>query len=532
MPAIPLRLPPLARPPGAGLVLLCLLGMVTLWTLLCAISHQAPDLDGMEELVWAASLELGYTKHPPLPSWFMHFATLALGREIWLPFLMGQIFSALGLWFVWKLGCEITTRRQALMATLLVSITAYFSLRGTIYNHNTAQLWSITASIWLFYRALRDGRMRDWMLLGVVSGLAMLTKYSALIQFAAFFLYLLRSGAWRSAQTWRGVALATLVFLAVLSPHVWWLARHDFEPLYYADASLRVGGWLAALRDSLNFTLDQAGRLSPMVLTLAAWALWRRRRGDRAPGHAANDENFHADTAAVRYFHGYRTSDRQFLLWVGLAPFVSTLLVAAVLGSRLEASWASTFFVLSGFYGVWWLRGPDAVQLRRVLIIVGLMHVVMAAGYATARGPLARAMGYPARSTYPGPELAALATQHWQAHQPGRPLRVVVSNTWLGGNIAVHAGALTQVYIDASDAESPWFAPGTALQCGAVVAFSRSGRAAPTPAVQQLYDAAPWKGVDSVPWSGPRGPVIDLHWAVLPATPECLKDQRPTPLSR
>ncbi|MBN9055151.1 MAG: hypothetical protein J0H80_15590 [Rhizobiales bacterium] len=23
--------------------------------------------------------------------------------------------------------------------------------------------------------------------------------------------------------------------------------------------------------------------------------------------------------------------------------------------------------------------------------------------------------------------------------------------------------------------------------------------------------------------SGPKGPVIDLHWAVLPATPDCLK---------
>ncbi|CAM5215905.1 4-amino-4-deoxy-L-arabinose transferase-like glycosyltransferase OS=Castellaniella defragrans OX=75697 GN=HNR28_003518 PE=4 SV=1 [Castellaniella defragrans] len=156
----PPKIPLLARPPKAALVVLCLLGMVLLWTILCGISHTAPDLDGMEELVWAASLELGYTKHPPLPSWFMHFATELLGRPVWLPFFMGQLFSALGLWFVWKLGCEFTTRHRALMAMLLVSVTAYFSLRGTIYNHNTAQLWSITASIWLFYRALRDNRVR------------------------------------------------------------------------------------------------------------------------------------------------------------------------------------------------------------------------------------------------------------------------------------------------------------------------------------------------------------------------------------
>lgn len=45
-------------------VLLYLLFMVLLWTILMAISHKAPDLDGMEELVWSASFELGYLKHP------------------------------------------------------------------------------------------------------------------------------------------------------------------------------------------------------------------------------------------------------------------------------------------------------------------------------------------------------------------------------------------------------------------------------------------------------------------------------------
>lgn len=211
---------------------------------------------------------------------------------------------------------------------------------------------------------------------------------------------------------------------------------------------------------------------------------------------------------------------------MGLTPFVATVLVSALLGSRLEASWASTFFVLFGFYGLWWLRGQDGVQLRRILILVAGLHLVMALGYAIARGPLAEAAGRAARSTYPGSALAELAVRHWQQYQPGRPLRVIVSNTWMGGNIAVHVSPKTQVYIDASDEQSPWFAPGTALSCGAVVAFSDVGRAAPSAAVQALYDAARWKGVDEVPWSAPKGPRIDLHWAVLPATPDCLKNPR------
>jgi len=530
MPSLPVRLPLFTRPPRPPWVLAYLLAIAALWTVLCALSHSAPDLDGMEELVWAASLEWGYTKHPPLPTWFMHLAIQWLGASVWLPFLMGQMFSALGLWFVWKLGCELTTPRRALMATLLVSVTAYFSLRGTIYNHNTAQLWTITAGIWLFHRATHRQRWRDWAWLGLVAGLAMLTKYSALIQFAAFLLYILASGLWRQTRIWLGIGLSALVFLAVLGPHIIWLFAHHFEPLRYADTSLQAASRLGALHSLLKFALDQLGRLSPMLVLGGLWAAWYRWRANRGPGQAANDPIFKAlDSAggirphAPSYWAQLDANARRFLLWTGLAPVFSTLLVSLVLGSKLEASWASTFFVLFGFYGLAWMRGLDSEQLRRLLILTAALQIVMAGTYALARGPVAQAVGHASRSTYPGPVLAAHALAHWQTHQPGRPLRVVVANTWLGGNIALHTGQNTRVYIDASDAKSPWFAPGTALACGALIAWSEAGRGRPAAAVRALYEAAPWKGRDYIPWSGPKGTLIDLNWAVLPATSECLK---------
>src|SRR5690606_40410346 len=116
-------------------------------------------------------------------------------------------------------------------------------------------------------------------------------------------------------------------------------------------------------KELLHFTLDQAGRLAPMALVLAAWALWRKRRGDRAPGHAANDELFAGAGPAPRYWHDLAAEDRQFLLWVGLGPFLSTVLVSVVLGSRLEASWGSTFVVCFGFSCLCCLRGPGVMQL-------------------------------------------------------------------------------------------------------------------------------------------------------------------------
>src|SRR5699024_9517244 len=105
----------------APLVILYLLAHIFIWTFFNSLTHISPIKDNMEELVWASSLELGYYKHPPVPSWLMYFFTLIFGRSVWLTFFAGELCVAFALWFVWKLGCLITSQKNAFIAILLVS---------------------------------------------------------------------------------------------------------------------------------------------------------------------------------------------------------------------------------------------------------------------------------------------------------------------------------------------------------------------------------------------------------------------------
>lgn len=527
---------------------LLLLGMVALWTVLCGISHRAPDLDGMEELVWASSFELGYYKHPPFPSWVLYALTLLIGKPVWLTFFAGQLFSALALWFVWLLGCEFTTPRRALIATLMVSATIYFSLRGTIYNHNTAQLWSIAAATWLLYRALRYQKPSSWLWLGAISALSTMTKYSVLIQFAVFFCFMLRQGHLRQAATLKGILYALAAYLLVLSPHLYWLATHDFAPLLYADNSIAASGYLEVWQDMLDFILDQLARLSPMVVVWLALLYWTKRDArqagqalakggltttlpqnaknvlqfpGRSSGPARHAGGFAFGTTVENYAKELTAWDRSFLLWIGLGPFVLTVLVSALLGTRLVASWGSTFFILYGYFALWWLFGNERVNLRRTIILVVVVHVLMAVGYALARGPLAYYSGRTARSTFPGAIISAEMQKVWHQHVPQLPLGLVASDTWFGGNIAVHTGNDTQVFIDANYFESPWLSPATALDCGVLVAYSTTTRGEPAADLLELYKRAEWRGVVNVPWSSPKSPTIEVTWGIVPPGPSC-----------
>jgi len=502
----------------AWLVPVLLIGMVVLWAGLLALTHRAPDLDGMEELVWASSFEWGYLKHPPLPSWLLYPLTWLFGKPVWLPFLAAQSLTALALYLIWRLGCEWTSPARSLIAVLALSTTAYFSMRGSIYNHNTVQLWSVAGATWLYYRALTHGKLLDWAGLGLLTGIAFLTKYSVVVQLAAFALFALVQGQWRKAAFWQGAALAVGVFLLVITPHLLWLSAADFAPLrYYNSRAVEQTG--SPLMEALNFLFNQLGRNSPMLAVWLMLAGWNWRSEKHTDKHTGNWQE------PRRYAQSLSAWDKSFLLWVGLAPLALTISIALLTGTHLLASsWGTTFFILYGFFIFWWLSGDERINLKRSLILVITLHVLMALGYSIARGPIAWHIGRDSRPTFPGPPLATQLLEEWQTHVPDQPLRLVASDTWLGGNIAVNVSANTnspvEVFLYADYQWSPWLNPQTALDCGVLVAWSRELER-PAEALVKLRENAPWQGVVQQRWSSEKSRLLNVEWGILPPTQDC-----------
>lgn len=499
----------------APLVILLLLLHLVLWSVFTGISHRSPDWDNMEELVWASGLEWGYYKHPPLPSWILYGLVSIFGRPVWLTFFTGQLSVILALWMVWKLGCEMTSQRRALIATLLVSVVAYFTVRGVMNNHNTMQLWSVAGAIWMFYRATRTGSMRAWALLGFFCGCAFLTKYSALIQFAAFALYLLLTGHLRRAQTWKGIALSTAILIAMLTPHLLWLKQQATGPVAYAGSEMvpQASYWLE-LQDLFSFSLTNLGRIAAMLLALAIVAIWASRQFKSVP-KSARPTTIASQLAA---------SDRFFLLVIGIAPLVLTMLIAGAMKIPLAAHWATTFFILFGFFSFWVLRSNDDVSLlRKTIIVIVVMQILGAAGYGLARGPLADKSGRPSRATFPGAEVSRQVHAAWQANMQ-TPLRLVASDTWLGGNIATHIGPQVQVLIDGDFGKSPWVDEDKADKCGMLVAINRS-KDNPDDVdneVIALMAQSTQHGMLDIPWTKKvGGPRVEIEWGIIPPQAEC-----------
>ncbi len=126
------------------------LGYLLLWGMVAALGYQAPDVDSAEQFVWAVSLEGGYFKHPPLPTWILHALIALFGPSLVLPVVAAQACIAIALALIWRLGCEFMSPLRSGAATLLTSLVTYYNIGGDSFNHNTVLLPFQAATVLLF----------------------------------------------------------------------------------------------------------------------------------------------------------------------------------------------------------------------------------------------------------------------------------------------------------------------------------------------------------------------------------------------
>ena len=472
-----------------------------IWTVLAALSHTAPPLDNVEQLVWMQSLEWGYYKHPPFPTWWVHFWTLLLGRSMWVTFFAAQLNVVMMLFFVWRIALMVISPARAFAAVVLTSLLIYHGVHGIMANHNTLQLMPVGLLLWLSLLAVREGAWWRWVLVGTAAALCLLAKYTAVIWLAVIGAWMLQDPRMRNARAWCGMALALAVCALLVGPHIEWLIREGFPTLNYADQAIHgqhdtddIDHW-GRLG---SFLLIQFGRALPLLMGLALLGAMLRRAPRRLES---------APLAAPEW---------RFVVFMAVGPMLLASL-AGVTGVRLGSAWAATFFVLLGVPVMRLMPAVSPRRLVKAVLIVGLLlELVLASGMAVGSGWLVDWVGRPARSNFPAARLGKQLDEIWAAHALV-PMRVVVGETWLAGNVSVRSVYHPMVYIDADPHKSPWIHDSMLRDCGALIVVDRRDLAnALDPRVTDLLDRAAESGTLTLPWTGrANGPQLEVEWAVL-----------------
>jgi len=193
------------------------------------------SFDESYDVVMSRQPQLGYFDHPPLTMWLIAAVTGVTGGEgpliVRLPIL---VMFAGTTWLIYRIGARLfhpwAGAAGAIALNLAPLFGAYF---GTIAVTDGAMLLGLAFGTLCLADALfaGDGRVRwgAWIAAGIGIGIALLSKYTAVLVLPGVLLYLLTQPRQRHWLWHPAPYLALAVALFVLSPPIVWNALHDWE---------------------------------------------------------------------------------------------------------------------------------------------------------------------------------------------------------------------------------------------------------------------------------------------------------------
>jgi 4-amino-4-deoxy-L-arabinose transferase-like glycosyltransferase len=289
-------------PPGIGWIALA--AMILRGALLAGL-----DLYADEAYYWTWSLRpaFGYFDHPPMVAWLIGAFSHAVPGEfgVRLAFILCGGANVLLAGLIARELSDAT--RAPAYAALLAATSPMLTLTGAVALPDGPQALFFTTAIWFLVR--RDGPR--WIAAGVALGLAMLSKYTAVLLApaaltAALVTPPLRADL-RTWKPWAGGLLAALLFV----PCLIWNAQHDF----------------VSFRFQLSHGLSHGGSAHPLLELL---------------GSLIGGSGLVVIPGAIVFFWRDRSTEARILGLAVLAPLVA--LAGIAMHSRVEANWPALIY--------------------------------------------------------------------------------------------------------------------------------------------------------------------------------------------
>jgi hypothetical protein len=403
---------------------------------------------GVDESYMVAAgrtLRLGYFDHPPAAWWLSWGAAQLFGSEapvvVRLPFIL---LFALSTWLMYRLGAALAGRRAGLWAAVLLNLSPVFTLTtaGWVLPDGPLDCALLGAALCLMHALPGQSRQAAmwWGLAGLWAGLALFSKYSAVLTIGGAGLYLLTQPAHRRWLARPHPYGAATLALAVFAPVVAWNAAHGWASFAFQGARAEAAHLhplapFATLGGEALFVLPWIWLPMMVVLAMAL------RRG---PG-------------CWRHW---------LLAWLALPPIVAFALIALWSSQRVLFHWAAPgYLMLFPLLGEWVARHLDNRHLRRTLIgtaallaaIVGVVAVQVRTDWLH---PVVAAFAHGRDPDLEGIDWTSLRDDLAARGLLGRPGLVVGATNWRdAGKIAYALGPGVTVIVLNADAREFGFGP-------------------------------------------------------------------------
>jgi 4-amino-4-deoxy-L-arabinose transferase-like glycosyltransferase len=214
------------------------LWLILIVSLLKLISASLLELGNDEVYYWTYAIQPDWNHfdHPPMVGWLIRLTSFNLHWASQVSLRLGSILcAALSTWFIFKTGKLLANEKTGWYAALIYNCSVYTGfIAGFFILPDSPQMPFWTGALYimahLFIRN-DEQKLSNWLLLGLMIGLAALCKVHGLYLWAGFGLFLLITRI-KWLLNWRLYAGVVVTVICIL-PIVYWNVINDFITYRY-----------------------------------------------------------------------------------------------------------------------------------------------------------------------------------------------------------------------------------------------------------------------------------------------------------
>ncbi len=253
--------------------------------LLLADGNLGPD--EAQYWTWAQDPAFGYFSKPPMIAWMIAATTGVFGNGEWAVRLAAPLLHTGTAAFIYLTADQLFDRRTAFFAGLGWLTLPGASVSSFLITTDAPLLLSWAGALFTMFRILKRGEPSptDFILLGLLIGLGLLSKYAMLYFVAAAAVAAILSAPFRKAVLRPQLALTALVAIVIFAPNIVWNAANEFQTVAHTAANANWSDNLFKPISLLRFVGGQFLVFGPILfiaLMAAAYQLIRKHdaRGD------------------------------------------------------------------------------------------------------------------------------------------------------------------------------------------------------------------------------------------------------------
>ncbi len=279
--------------------------------------------------MWSHHLQAGYYDHPPMIAYMIYFSNF-ISEDAWGVRLVNIFNMTVASVYIFKFTKLLSDDKTALTAILIFS-SVLLTHAGFIFATPDSPLtlfW--TLSLYFSYKAVFEGKLKDYILAGIFLGMVMLSKYSAILLVLSLILFLLikRRDVFLNPYMY----LTAFIAVLVISPMLYWNYQHDwisflFQLNHGTTPTYEIRPWFI-----FEFFIAQFGVFSPVFAGLLFFFLIKDKL------YIKDDKLFFLSlsTAVILLFFLYKSFYMSMAPSYGAPAYISGAIILAIIIAKYD----------------------------------------------------------------------------------------------------------------------------------------------------------------------------------------------------